>query len=158
MATAKCSQCARLLPDDGKQRRTVRPRTCRDCKCVLRAKARKEQSNTPKGMCQRLYKTLRLHHMSKEAIGQFLSPEFVTRVLERWGNACVVTGQTMATLDLIPYRGFVDYAKQPDAVPRERDWVVVSASLKRALGGHHVNPEERMAKFPEQVHTAMLGE
>ena len=77
--------------------------------------------------------------------------EFVERVLERWGNCCVISGRTsLKELVIVPYRGFSDNVPVPD-----REWVVISTDQNRKLTKLS-SVEARLVKFPEMVRNAIF--
>ena len=154
---ATCSHCGVPLPDDGKTRVKIRARKCHACFLLAQKTNYKNRALSSLGTKTRLAEALKDKH--KHLNLDWLSKEWVERILAAWNYTCAITGQTrLATrLDIVPYRGFHDFHERGGVQLPDREWIVVTQIVKIRLGKPHLQPEQRMAMFPEMVHNRMLG-
>jgi hypothetical protein len=142
-----CSQCGAAHPEaERSSRKKLRLKLCEPC-----AKERKRNKYNERGVRDRLRRSLRRY---PDAMDDALcTPAFVARVLARWHNCCVISGQTvLSQLDIVPYHGF---KKDMGAVP-EHEWIVLSVGQNKTLARAR-DADQRMARLPEAVHQAILN-
>lgn len=138
-----CSQCGAAHPEaERSSRKKLRLKLCEPCT--------KERRRNRSDALERLRRSLRRYPDAMDAT--LCTPAFVARVLARWHNCCVISGQTVVSqLDIVPYHGF---KKDMGAVP-EHEWIVLSVGQNKTLARART-AEQRMARIPEAVHQAIL--
>jgi hypothetical protein len=135
-----CSKCNDVLPVDGKLRKRLRSRRCRECNNTVALDRRRQD---PIARLQHKWQNNCMKHY-KNADSTLWSRATVEYVWNRWDKKCAITEQTDPM-----YLCIVPAIRDKLNTPTRDQLVVLSTHIAQSMSRH--NNEKRLAKFSEEA-------